>query len=158
MGYETEDPLEEGLYLSIEEEMENKAWEPYPPCTRSDCHAWRADVCTALVNNDFGSRPCPFYKNRAVNRMEQENCMQRLIQTDRTDLMKKYKKTFTELGLFDTPDSFADGVADELEQYTAVVMRELLSDDAPEQRGIAGGADGAGEGDCGEDGDDDWDD
>jgi len=100
----------------------------FPVCDRCDCHAWQNGRCMALADNDFGSRSCPFYKNRDVNREEQKRCMERLIKTGRIELIKKYRKVLESFGLFDVTDAFADRVADELEQYSDDVLQELLGD------------------------------
>lgn len=99
----------------------------FPVCDRSDCHAWQDGKCMALEDNDFGSRSCPFYKNRDVNREEQEKCMMHLIKTGRKDLIKKYKRVNDYLRMSNMPDAFADRVADELEQYSKDVLQELLA-------------------------------
>lgn len=33
-------------------------------CSRKDCFANREGCCSVLSNNDFGKRPCPFYKTK----------------------------------------------------------------------------------------------
>lgn len=51
----------------------------YPECIRKNCFACVNSQCKALVENDFGDRPCPFYKTslkiaeEEIKRIEREN-------------------------------------------------------------------------------------
>ena len=46
--------------------------------------------CISLSDNDFGRRPCPFYKTAAQRDAEEEQSYQRLLALGRADLIAKY--------------------------------------------------------------------
>ena len=54
--------------------MPKKTTEVDPPyCKRADCFANREGRCYCLVDNDFGERPCPFFKT--PERLDRERRM-----------------------------------------------------------------------------------
>lgn len=124
-----------------------------PPCEKKDCHAWQDGKCTALSDNRFGSRPCPFYKKLDVCRQERSECLDKLIRSGRMDVVEKYKSVLAELGIFGLADKFIDRAAEALERYSEECMRELLAGvrDMPEDCGSQDMPGSPGEGE-------DWDD
>lgn len=44
----------------------------YPKCNKSDCFACNWGVCVALSDNNFGDKPCPFYKTDRENQLSIE--------------------------------------------------------------------------------------
>lgn len=36
-----------------------------PKCGNNKCFACEDGKCRALIDNDFGNKPCPFFKTRA---------------------------------------------------------------------------------------------
>ena len=44
--------------------MSNKYMDERPRCLRSGCFANYGDHCSALADNDFGNRNCPFFKTK----------------------------------------------------------------------------------------------
>ncbi len=53
--------------------------------------------CTVLENNDFGGKPCPFFKTREQADADYEAAYRRLVEQGRFDLIQKYR--------IDTPES-----------------------------------------------------
>lgn len=106
-----------------------------PACTRHpDCHAYHYGHCTALYDTNFGNKDCPFYKSALLNRKEQEDCFQKLIDSGRTDLIKIYLKTLIELGIVDAADC---GMEDEMAflDFKETCRRELLTETQMEDGG-----------------------
>lgn len=87
--------------------------EPLIPCDRHpDCFACKDGLCVALSDNSFGERDCPFYKTREQNRQEMKECLCRLVMKGRYDLIRKYKETLMELGVFDADTQDVPAEAD----------------------------------------------
>ena len=109
-----------------------------PVCgAHPDCHAWKGGRCMALTDTDFGTRDCPFYKNKDQNEWEQQDALERLIDQGRLDLIEKYKTPLVKLGILpdtdgivrgssDLEDPYIDQIAAELEQYSEQYVQELL--------------------------------
>ena len=56
------------------------------PCSEhKDCFANTNGYCTCLMNNDFGGRDCPFYKNKSKAEAEREQTRYTLMKKGRTD-------------------------------------------------------------------------
>ena len=36
----------------------------FPACAEAECAACEQGYCTVLIDNDFGTRKCPFFKTR----------------------------------------------------------------------------------------------
>lgn len=106
---------------------EKAEWERLPLCGRKDCHAWQGKRCTALSDNCFGRRQCPFYKEREACRRERRACFSRLVEAGRIDLVEKYRPVLAELGVFDFGDGFTDRAAAELERYSEECLRRLAA-------------------------------
>ena len=65
--------------------------------------------------------------------MEQRRAgLKRLIQTGRSDLLHKYRKSFEALGLFDVPDAYTAQAIQELEQYSEEYLQGLTSSETDE--------------------------
>lgn len=117
---------------------EDKADDTEPVCrAHPDCHAWKNGRCIALTDTDFGTRGCPFYKNRDQNEWEQQDALERLIDKGRMDLIEKYKVPLLKLGVLpdeeeinsssgSLEDPYIDQIAAELDQYSEQCMDELL--------------------------------
>lgn len=109
-----------------------------PVCrAHPDCHAWESGRCIALTDTDFGTRGCPFYKNRDQNEWEQQDALEQLIDKGRMDLIEKYKVPLVKLGVLpdeeginsssgSLEDPYIDQIAAELDQYSEQCMDELL--------------------------------
>lgn len=50
----------------------------FPVCAVEKCAAWEGGYCTALTDNNFGVRKCPFFKTREQVAKEKEYCEKRL--------------------------------------------------------------------------------
>lgn len=117
---------------------EDKTDDTEPVCrAHPDCHAWKNGRCIALTDTDFGTRGCPFYKNRDQNEWEQQDALERLIDKGRMDLIEKYKVPLLKLGVLpdeeeinsssgSLEDPYIDQIAAELDQYSEQCMDELL--------------------------------
>lgn len=107
-----------------------------PACTRHpDCHAYHYGHCTALYDTNFGNKDCPFYRNALLNRKEQEDCFQKLIDSGRTDLIKLYLKTLIELGIVDAADCGMEDDEMALLDFEETCRRELLTETQMEDGG-----------------------
>ena len=73
-----------------ERQRENKK-RARPNCPNNRCASYRSGVCLALDVNDFGVRPCPFFKTVEEAQHEREATMERLQELGREDLIRKYK-------------------------------------------------------------------
>lgn len=51
-----------------------------PTCTMAECNACVECHCIALIDNDFGGKPCPFFKTKEQAEMEKEYCEKRLYE------------------------------------------------------------------------------
>lgn len=110
------------------EEKIREEREQFPVCgAHPDCHAWQEGRCIALMDNSFGERDCPFYKNKSRNRKEQQECLKCLVKNGRTNLLEKYKKVLGRLGVFDAADGYMETAAAELEWYDGECMKNFLS-------------------------------
>ena len=98
-----------------------------PFCGEEDCHAWRFGRCTALWDNDFGGKRCPFYKPMGVCQKERRDSLTRMIQAGRMDLVGKYKTVLSDLGVLDMEDGYADRASDDLARYSEQYLQELLA-------------------------------
>lgn len=98
--------------------------------------------------------------------MEQRRAgLKRLIQTGRSDLLHKYRKSFEALGLFDVPDAYTAQAIKELERYSEEYLQGLTSSETEEadEAGETEEADGTSAtsgvgGMAGEPEEDEWDD
>ena len=57
-----------------------------------DCFANTNGYCTCLMNNDFGGRDCPFYKDKSKAEAEREQTRYTLTKKGRTDLIEMYHR------------------------------------------------------------------
>ena len=72
-----------------------------PVCAEHpDCFANIEGCCTALKKVDDGS-PCPFYKNAEANMADARRSYQRLKENGRSDLISRYIKPLSAMGLLD---------------------------------------------------------
>ena len=61
-------------------------------CDRKNCGACRSDgFCSALEDNNFCEKPCPFFKTKERWNEDEEKAYQRLLKLDRFDLIAKYE-------------------------------------------------------------------
>ena len=49
-----------------------------PTCAVEECAACEEGHCTILINNDFGTRKCPFFKTKEQAAKEKAYCEKRL--------------------------------------------------------------------------------
>lgn len=54
-----------------------------PNCGNDLCFGYHSGKCTALVDNDFGNRTCPFFKTRERNCAENARCNARICEIKR---------------------------------------------------------------------------
>lgn len=50
-----------------------------PKCGNNKCFACEDGKCRALIDNDFGNKPCPFFKTRAQLAREERRRAERGI-------------------------------------------------------------------------------
>ena len=87
-----------------------------------DCFACVSGSCTAL---ESFSDPCVFYRTDANNRREVWKCYHRLVASERFDLIRKYRETLAELGVFDIELSEADKQKKKLDRFRAENLEEM---------------------------------
>ena len=74
--------------------------EKCPECVEHpDCFAWMEGRCTAL--KESGGRGCVFYCPAEKAIAEARVCFRKLMEQHRTDLIQKYFKSLSALGLLD---------------------------------------------------------
>ena len=118
------------------EEKIREEREQFPVCgAHPDCHAWQEGRCIALMDNSFGERDCPFYKNKSRTRKGQQECLKCLVKNGRTNLLEKYKKVLGRLGVFDAADGYMETAAAELERYDGECMKNFLSGNSVPEEG-----------------------
>ena len=62
-----------------------------PACAVETCAMRNSSGnCTALTESDFGGKPCPFYKTEGQDAADYESAYNRLLETGREDLIRKY--------------------------------------------------------------------
>ena len=117
--------------------------EKCPECVEHpDCFAWMDGRCTAL--KESGGRGCVFYCSAEKAIAEARVCFRKLMEQHRTDLIQKYFKSLSALGLLD----------EEIDAVCRAV--DQLSDQMPEQSvDLAGDAQCDAGGEEGTDGADD---
>ena len=94
--------------------------EKCPECVEHpDCFAWMEGRCTAL--KESGGRGCVFYCPAEKAIAEARVCFRKLMEQHRTDLIQKYFKSLSALGLLD----------EEIDAVCRAV--DQLSDQMPEQ-------------------------
>lgn len=111
-GPETAQPEEPGLGSYSKQNTEDDlgaAGEgdtvPFPGCPFYSCFAHENGHCTALKNNEFTARPCPFYKNRPQMKKDQQDAFDRLLMEGRLDLINRYEDVLVALGIEDPEDA-----------------------------------------------------
>ena len=74
--------------------------EKCPECAaHPDCFAWKEGRCTAL--NESGGEDCVFYCSADIAAEKARQGFKRLMELKRTDLIQKYFKALSALGLLD---------------------------------------------------------
>ena len=74
--------------------------EKCPECVEHPgCFAWMEGRCTAL--KESGGRGCVFYCPAEIAIAEARVCFRKLMEQHRTDLIQKYFKALSALGLLD---------------------------------------------------------
>lgn len=103
---------------------------PFPCCPFYSCFAHEGGHCTALKNNEFMARPCPFYKSRAQMKKDQQDAFDRLLMEGRLDLINRYEEVLVALGIEDPEDAKVpvdDDILkarEELESYVGELEKE----------------------------------
>lgn len=81
-----------------------------PGCRFDSCFACEGGHCTALTDNDFGGKMCPFFKNKAHVKRSRQDALDHLLIDGRFDLVNKYEKSLIELGVIE-PEKHVDEYA-----------------------------------------------
>lgn len=97
-----------------------------PLCTsHPDCFANIDGRCTALSKADEEA-PCAFYKSAEANTAEAKRCYQRLKDTGRSDLISKYIKPLSAMGMLDDEIKAAEQYGEQFETFREDNYREQL--------------------------------
>ena len=107
--------------------IQRRAASGLPECRyeRDDCHACRDGRCVALSDTDFGSRDCPFYRNKRENVQEVSLCLNILIRKGRSDLIDKYRPVYLALNLLGGEDDFIHDAKARLEAKKTEMRAEI---------------------------------
>lgn len=99
-----------------------------PECPmHADCFAWINGKCTALKTVDT-AEPCVFYKSTEENLSQARLCYQRLKDIGRSDLINKYIKALSAMGLLDDEIREAERYGDELAAFRESNYQELMDE------------------------------
>lgn len=65
----------------------------FSPCvmTQQDCVSCRNGFCMALAETTYEENSCPFFKTAAQQKAEDKQCLDRLTDLNRYDLIQKYR-------------------------------------------------------------------
>lgn len=121
-------PLYEAALQADMETMRLMAYQPLPdspPCADTDCFACRENKCCILTDTDFGNRKCPFQKTWNQLVREQRTGLKKMIVEGRHDLLKKYRKTLIELGIFTFLDEDIQNTLKELKMFSEEDLKAL---------------------------------
>ena len=91
-----------------------------------DCFACMEGKCTAL--SICGGRGCVFYKPAEVELAQSMKSYRRLKENGRTDLISKYIKPLTALGVLDDEISEAEAVGRTMEEFEAADYEKQLKE------------------------------
>lgn len=98
-----------------------------PECAaHPDCFANIEGRCTALkkVEDDI---LCPFYKNAEANIAEAKRCYQRLKESGRSDLISRYIKPLSAMGMLDDEIESAAQYGEEFDAFRESNYQEQLA-------------------------------
>lgn len=99
-----------------------------PVCQmHADCFAAMDGKCTALKTVNT-AEPCVFYKSTEENLSQARRCYQRLKDTGRSDLINKYIKALSAMGLLDDEIREAERYGDELEAFQESNYQALMDE------------------------------
>ncbi len=99
-----------------------------PECPmHADCFASMDGKCTALKTVNT-AEPCVFYKSTEENLSQARRCYQRLKDTGRTDLINKYIKALSAMGLLDDEIREAERYGDELDAFQESNYQALMDE------------------------------
>lgn len=111
--------------------------EKCPECVEHpDCFAWMEGRCTAL--KESGGRGCVFYCPAEKAIAEARVCFRKLMEQHRTDLIQKYFKSLSALGLLDEEIDAVCRAVDQLSEQTIDLAGDAQCDADGEE-----GTDGA---------------
>ena len=97
-----------------------------PPCaSHPDCFANINGRCTALSKVD-DAHPCSFYKSAEANTAEAKRCYQRLKDNGRSDLISKYIKPLSAMGMLDDEIEAAEQYGEQFDTFREDNYREQL--------------------------------
>ena len=98
-----------------------------PVCAEHpDCFANIEGRCTALKKVEDGV-PCPFYKNAEANMAEARRSYQRLKENGRSDLISRYIKPLSAMGLLDDEIEAAAQYGEEFDAFRESNYQEQLN-------------------------------
>lgn len=97
-----------------------------PICaSHPDCFANIKERCTALSVVDE-SMPCPFYKSAEKNMAQAKQCYQHLKDTGRSDLISKYIKPLSAMGMLDDEIAAAESYGEQFDSFREGNYQEQL--------------------------------
>lgn len=91
-----------------------------------DCFANMEGRCTALRQVD-DAEACPFYKTADKNLSEAKRCYQRLKEEGRSDLIARYVKTLSAMGVLDDEIEAAERYGEEFDSFRESDYQEQLT-------------------------------
>lgn len=98
-----------------------------PECTAHlDCFANMEGWCTGL-RRVGDAEACSFYKNAEENLAEARRCYQRLRDEGRSDLIAKYVKTLSTMGMLDDEIEAAEKYGEEFDSFRESNYQEQLT-------------------------------
>lgn len=63
---------------------------PLCPMNTNNCAACHNNACFALIDTDFGAKPCPFYRSKEAQAAANKRCLEQLRERGRLDLIEMY--------------------------------------------------------------------
>lgn len=102
-------------------------------CKAVTCFANTGGLCDALEYAEDGygdTRPCPFYKKKDDVEKDRIDALERVVNKDRFDLIRKYRPTLEQVGVLDAgkaEDSFFDAHSGDIRelQELAYIEQEI---------------------------------
>jgi len=102
-------------------------------CKAAACFANTGGLCDALEPAEDGygyTRPCPFYRKKADVEKGRIDALERVVNRERFDLIRKYRPALEQVGVLDAgkaEDSFFDAHSGDIEelQELAYIEQEI---------------------------------
>ena len=129
MGRRPKEPKEDNPNIVVDRVGEKTDLSLCPVCpvygTQPDCFACIDGRCTALKETDEAGI-CSFYRSTEDNMAVVRKCYRRLRDMGRSDLIDKYVKPLTALGLLDDEIEAAEQYGEEFDAFRESNYREQL--------------------------------